>query len=183
WRELATVWGLALGDGDPCQAAEQQQVVCFRSSISTLALIRQLGRPGIVTLHDESHQPVYALLSGLSNEGATLRMGGLSHTVSLLSLAQMWQGDFATFWRAPPGYANRIVDAGSGPAADWLVARLATLQGDAPPGDKRAPDAALKSRVYAFQLAQGLKADGLAGPTTFMQLNRAIGVDEPHLQN
>ncbi len=183
WRELATVWGLALGDGDPCQAAEQQQVVCFRSSISTLALIRQLGRPGIVTLHDESHQPVYALLSGLSNEGATLRMGGVSHTVSLLSLAQMWQGDFATFWRAPPGYANRIVDAGSGPAADWLVARLATLQGDAPPGDKRAPDAALKSRVYAFQLAQGLKADGLAGPTTFMQLNRAIGVDEPHLQN
>ena len=34
-------------------------------------------------------------------------------------------------------------------------------------------DNAMKTRVQAFQLAQGLKPDGLAGPTTFMQLTRA----------
>ena len=37
-------------------------------------------------------------------------------------------------------------------------------------------------RVLAFQLAQGLPADGRPGPMTFMQLNRAAGVDEPRLQ-
>ena len=37
------------------------------------------------------------------------------------------------------------------------------------------------SQVQSFQTAQGLKADGIAGPTTFMLLNRATGVDEPRL--
>jgi general secretion pathway protein A len=44
-------------------------------------------------------------------------------------------------------------------------------------------DAALRSRLNAFQVAQGLKPDGLAGPLTLMQINRATGVDEPHLQD
>jgi general secretion pathway protein A len=49
-------------------------------------------------------------------------------------------------------------------------------------GASAAPnDAIWRSRVSAFQLSQGLKPDGLAGPTTFMQLNRATGVDEPRL--
>ena len=39
----------------------------------------------------------------------------------------------------------------------------------------------LAERVAAFQRAQGLTADGLAGAMTLMQLNRASGVDEPRL--
>ena len=42
-------------------------------------------------------------------------------------------------------------------------------------------DAALRARVARFQAAHGLTAAGRAGPTTFMQLNRATGVDEPRL--
>jgi general secretion pathway protein A len=40
----------------------------------------------------------------------------------------------------------------------------------------------LRERVWAFQVAQGLPPDGSAGPMTLMRLNRAAGVDEPHLQ-
>jgi general secretion pathway protein A len=36
--------------------------------------------------------------------------------------------------------------------------------------------------MLAFQLAQGLPADGRPGPLTFMQLNRVAEVDEPRLQ-
>ena len=32
WRELAAVWGLDVGDGDPCSAVQRQQLACFRSS-------------------------------------------------------------------------------------------------------------------------------------------------------
>ncbi|MGH6624980.1 MAG: ExeA family protein [Burkholderiaceae bacterium] len=181
WRELAASWNLALGDGDPCLAAQQQQVHCFRSGKSSLALIRQLGRPGILTLVDENRKPVYALLTGLTSQSATLALGGISQTVSLATLAQAWRGDFATFWRAPPGYSSDVVVGRSGPLADWLATQLATLQGSPQAPGKQAQDAPLKSRIHVFQLAQGLAPDGRAGPITFMQLNRAIGIDEPRL--
>jgi general secretion pathway protein A len=43
-------------------------------------------------------------------------------------------------------------------------------------------DAALKGWIHSFQLTQGLPTDGVAGPVTLMQLNRAVGIDEPRLQ-
>ena len=179
WRELAPEWKLALDDGDPCVAAVRAQVQCFRTLSSSLALIRQLDRPGILMLRDDSDRPVYALLTGLTNDTATLRMAGVSQTISLVSLATLWRGDFATFWRAPPGYNGKLIDAGSGPVATWLANQLTTLRGEHAPN--AGVDTGWKARVSAFQLSQGLKPDGLAGPTTFMQLNRASGVDEPRL--
>ena len=182
WRELAVEWKLALDDGDACAAAQRAQVQCFRSPSSNLALIRQLDRPGILMLHDANDRPVYALLTGLTEQSATLRVAGVSQTISLVSLARLWRGDFATLWRSPPGYTGRTVDASSGPVAAWLTTQLAGLRGQPPTADETG-DAGWRARISAFQLAQGLKPDGLAGPTTFMQLNRASGVDEPRLGN
>ena len=181
WRELAPDWQLTLGDGDPCPAAQRQQVHCFKSASSTLALIRQLGRPGILTLRDGDAAAVYAILTGLTDKTATLRTNGASQTVSLAALATLWQGDFATLWRAPEGYTALVGPGSSGAVVDRLTAQLAALDGSSPPAAGRPFDATLKARVTAFQLAQGLKADGWAGPTTFMQLNRASGVQEPRL--
>ena len=180
WRELAPEWKLTLDDGDPCTQAQRQQVHCFKSPSSNLALIRQLGRPGVLTLRDAQGRPVYALLTALSAQGATLRMGAVSRNVSLDALAQLWQGDFATFWRAPAGYQNRVIAGSSGPVVDALAAQLAASRGEAPPAAAVFGEP-LRAAVKTFQLAHGLKADGLAGPTTFMQLNRASGVDEPRL--
>ena len=181
WRDLAPAWDITVAEDDPCQAAQRQQVHCFRTPGSTLALIRQLGRPGILTLRDGSAAPVYATLTGLGEQTATLRMNGASKTVSLAMLATLWQGDFATFWRAPAGYSAMLGAGSSGPVVDELAAQLAALDGAPAPGARQTFDAALKARVNAFQLAQGLKPDGKAGPTTFMQLNRARGVKEPRL--
>lgn len=185
WRELAQAWKVTLADNeaDACQAAQLQQLQCFRTASSGLAQIRQLGRPGILILHDENDKTVYALLTGLTSETATLRMRGVSQTVSLASLAGLWRGEFATFWRAPPGYRDSGVDlaAEGGPGAAWLAAQLARLPAGARPAHTQQPGSALKAQVHAFQVAQGLKPDGVAGPVTLMQLNRATGVDEPRL--
>ena len=179
WRELATAWKvtLAADDAEPCAVAQRSGLQCFRSTSTTLALIRQLDRPGILTLRGADDKPVYALLTGLTTNSATLRLGNAPQTISLVSLATLWRGEFATFWRAPPGYTGRLVDAGSGTVATWVRTQLATLQGQ----PLATSDAAWKAQVSSFQLSQGLKPDGLAGPTTFMQLNRATGIDEPQL--
>jgi len=114
WRELAQAWGLQLGDGDPCTSVQQQQLRCYRGG-NTLATIRQLDRPGILTLYIEHERPVYVLLTGLNAQSAMLSLGGVLRVVSLADLAQVWRGDYATYWRAPPGYAAKAVEGNSGP--------------------------------------------------------------------
>ncbi|HEX7441885.1 MAG TPA: AAA family ATPase [Caldimonas sp.] len=181
WRELGLLWNLDLGAGEPCEAAQRRQVRCFKSA-STLAFVRTLGRPGILNLRDAENRTVYALLIGLTDQAAVLQMGGVSKTVSLASLAKLWQGDFATFWRVPPGYAGSVGEGDSGPVVDHLATQLASLTGDRDPIGKQTMNAALRAKVARFQSAHGLKALGTAGPTTFMQLNRATGLDEPALR-
>ncbi len=181
WHELAPLWKLPLSEGDPCQAAARHRVHCFRAS-GGLTLLRQLGRPAILTLQDENDKPVYSLLTQLTEQSATLRMGTLSQNISLASLARMWRGDFATYWLSPPGYPQTVTDGSTGPVVDHLATQLAALQGQPRPAGRQTFDAAMKAKVHAFQLAQGLKPDGIPGPTTFMQLNRITGAAEPRLQ-
>ena len=182
WQDLARVWTIAPGNGDPCAAAEKQQVRCYRTANATLALIRQLDRPGVLTLRDGANRPAYVMISGLANDSATLHIGGADHTVPLVVLADYWRGEFATFWRAPPSYAGAIVDSRAGPAARWTAEKLAAALGDTGPVGPQLDDATLRSWIHRFQLAQGLPSDGSAGPITLMQLNRANGVIEPRLQ-
>jgi general secretion pathway protein A len=181
WRELAQAWKATPGEGDPCRAMAREQLRCSRSNTS-LALIRQLGRPGIVTLDRQSTTPAYALLTALSSDSATLRAGGSEQTVTLAALAARWQGDFSTLWRSPAGYSALPLDGQSGPVIEWVAARLAAASGTALAAGRPVLDASLRARLRTFQLAQGLPADGLLGPMTFMQLNRAAGVEEPRLR-
>jgi general secretion pathway protein A len=191
-RELLPLWkvnlsgtgGLSDITGDACTAAQRSQVFCLRSK-SNLAVIRQLNRPGIVTLFDAKDQPHFALLTALTSQTATLRAAGVSRTVPLWALAAVWRGDFATLWKAPADYRAMLQVGSVGSGVRQLAVQLAALQGQAPPAvppnGVTVFDAAMKAKVDAFQVSQGLTPDGVVGPTTFMQLNRATGVDEPRL--
>lgn len=177
WRELAAAWKLDAPDAEPCQALLKERAPhqCFRSD-GGLALLRLLGRPAILTLRDGAGRPSYVLLTGLNGQQASVRAGARTQTVSLLALHKQWRGEFATLWRVPPGYQGRVT---TGPALAWLNEQLAKAFGEPPPADPQ--HAATQARVAAFQRAQGLRVDGLAGPVTLMQLNRAAGIDEPRL--
>jgi general secretion pathway protein A len=114
-----------------------------------------------------------------------LQVAGKLHTVRLVSLGRLWRGDFATYWRPPPGYSADLSDASSGTAVHRLASQLSLLDGVPAPLASAAPpvlDAALRTRVRAFQRAQGLKPDGQPGPMTFMQIDSATGEPEPRLQ-
>jgi general secretion pathway protein A len=182
WRQLASAWQLPATAGDPCQAAAAQQLLCYRAVNLSLPLIRQLGRPGILTLQRGDEPPVHAVLTGLNEQTATFQVDGQARTVPLLALGTLWRGDFATFWRPPPGYTGELGDRAGGPTVDWIARRLSRIDGaPLPPASGVILDPALKARLQAFQRAHGLRADGRPGPLTLMQLSHATGGDEPRL--
>ena len=182
WRALAPRWAAPEVDGntDPCGAWQADNLQCFNSSRTSLALIRQLDRPGILALAGPNGQKVFAVLQGLDGDNALLDIGGVPHAVPLDTLAGVWRGEFATLWRAPPGYPGARAASRSPVVAQWLDTQLGTLPGAGADGAAKA--GTLASRIYQFQLAQGLTPDGKVGPMTFMQLNRALGLNEPRLQ-
>lgn len=162
WRALATHWPGAAAADDPCAA--DGPLRCHRSAALTLAQIRQLDRPGLLTLVDPAGRPRSVLLVGLRERDALLRLGTDTVALPIDALAARWRGDFSTLWRRPAG-----TDA----------AAIAGQLG----GSEHDDAAAQRARIAAFQRAQGLSADGRAGPLTLMQLNRAAGVSEPRLEH
>jgi general secretion pathway protein A len=183
WRELAPSWKLTVSAQDPCLAALAQQLQCYRAANLTVPLLRQLGRPGILTLKAGNGPAVYAQVIGLNEQTATLRVGSDLHTVRLVALGRVWRGDFATFWRPPPGYTAELADGNRGEAIQKLASQLSRLDGVAAPTTEPLPlDASLRARIQAFQRAQGLKPDGQPGPMTFMQIDSATGENAPRLQ-
>ena len=181
WEQLAPVWGEKLEGDDPCLSAQLRQLHCFARP-SSMQEIKALDRPGVLALEDGKGQSGYAVLTRLDDDLATLSAAGATRTIALSALSEIWHGDFATFWRAPPGYTAKLVEGDSGPAVDWLAAQMAALHGTRPPKPGRSFGASLKAQVRKFQSAHGLAPDGRAGPLTLMQINRATGVDEPRLQ-
>lgn len=173
---------MTLPEGEPCRVAQQKNLYCYKSS-SGLAEIRQLDRPAILALRDDAGRMHYALLTGLTNAGATLHIGGANHTVSLVMLGRYFKGDFATFWRAPQTYRGKISYGDRGEEIDWLAAQLAKLAGTQAPIPNQPFGPATIQQVREFQLAQGLKGDGIVGPKTFMHLNNAAGIAEPRLKS
>jgi len=180
WQDLAALWQFELKAGDPCNQLYRARLVCFRNS-GGLSLLTQLDRPALLALQDGSGAIRHAVLTRLVGTEAWLQMGSNKVRVPLAVLSGLWRGDFATLWLAPEGYRAKVQLGQTGPVVDWLAEQLGRIDKQAA-GNPARFDHALQARLQAFQLTQGLKPDGVAGATTFMLINQAVGIEEPRLQ-
>ncbi len=173
---LAPRWGLEAGAlaERPC-APPAGEWRCWTARLSLPAL-RALDRPGVLQLLDDQGHPQALLLIRLDADSAWLQgaQGGPSRQ-PLLSLANRWSGDYLTLWRAPPGLRDTALPAAPEPAsARWLDAQLDAAGAE--------PNPSRSVRIGAFQRAEGLQADGRAGPLTLMRLAQRADPREPRLQ-
>ncbi len=178
-RELGELWGRKLPAGEPCAGAPRLELRCYQGR-GGLYELRQLDRPAIVALHD-GQRVGYAVLAGMDEQGATLSINGQRQKVSLGALATRFDGGFTTLWRAPRAFRDEVHPGDSGADVDWIAARLAALDKREAPRAGQPFDAPTRRLLRAFQEQQNLKADGVAGPRTWMRLNQLGGVDEPRL--
>ncbi|MFN4115716.1 MAG: ExeA family protein [Inhella sp.] len=171
---LAPRWGLA-ADALPAQpcAPPAGEWRCWTARLSLPAL-RALDRPGVISLLDDEGRSQPLLLLRLEADSAWLQgPGGEPQPHPLLSLANRWGGDYLTLWRAPPGLREAAVPP-DGELAAWLDRRLEAAGVPA--------QATRSARVATFQRAEGLQADGRAGPLTLMRLAHRADPQEPRLQ-
>ncbi|MDQ6627669.1 MAG: peptidoglycan-binding protein, partial [Pseudomonadota bacterium] len=195
WRALAALWriaadvdadagagaGAGAGSGSVCAAAARRQVHCSKLP-ATSALLRSLDRPGFLNLRDGEGKAVSVVLLALDGDTAIVAgRDGVRHSVAWNALRSLWRGEFGTLWRVPTGYTTALGEGASGPLVDRLATQLASVAGEPQPVGVQSFDAAMRDMLLRFQSTHGLTADGKAGPATFMQINRATGVDEPKL--
>jgi general secretion pathway protein A len=144
-----------------------------------MATIRELDRPSLLRLVDERGRVAHALVTGVAGDQATVSVGGNERSIASTELARVWRGEIATLWRAPPAFRDGDLADSTPAGTTWIAERLAARDGVPLASGKDA----LRARIAAFQLAQGLTPDGLAGPLTVMQLARASQDDEPRLRH
>ena len=178
-RELASLWGQELPAGDACQAGLKLSLRCHQGK-GGLYELRLLDRPAILTLRDGASVG-YAVLTAMDDSSVTLRLNGKSQTIGVAALAARFDGAFTTFWKMPRFYRDQVARGEQGPDVDWIAARLAQLNGAAAPAAGQPLDAQSFELLRRFQAQQNLKADGVAGPRTYMRLNQLSGVAEPRL--
>jgi general secretion pathway protein A len=178
-RELAALWGQPLAGEKACEAALRLDLRCHQGR-GGLYELRMLDRPAVVTLHD-GPRTGYAVLSALDATGVTLSAGARRERIDLATFVARFGGEFTTFWRMPRGFRDELAEGDRGPDVDWLAARLAQLNKAQAPKADRPLDASTREWLRRFQAAQNLKADGVAGPRTYMRLNQLSGVPEPRL--
>lgn len=178
-RELATLWGSPLPEGDACQSGAKANLRCHQGR-GGLYDLRQLDRPAVLTLHDGATTS-YALLTAMDNNSATLQVNGRRQKIGVAGLALRFDGAYTTFWKMPRSFRDEVGSGEQGADVDWIGARLAQINGTSAPPANRVLGAATLEQLRRFQQQQHLKADGVAGPRTYMRLNQLTGVSEPRL--
>jgi general secretion pathway protein A len=178
-RELAALWGQPLSGGEPCQAALKLNLRCHQGR-GGLYELRLLDRPAIVALHDGARIG-YAVLVSMDATSVTLSANGKRQSIGLAALAPLFDGEYTTFWRMPRGFREQVAAGDTGPDVDWIAERLAQLNKVRPPVVDQPFGKRTQEMLRDFQARQNLKADGVAGPRTYMLLNQLTGVEEPRL--
>lgn len=184
-RALAALWGPSFANiagSNPkatCEAALRANLRCHQGR-GGLYELRLLDRPAVVTLHD-GPRTGYAVLVGMDDDGVLLAVDGRRERVAIAAFVARFGGEFTTFWRMPGAFRDMVGQGDRGPDVDWIAQRLAGLNQATAPALDQPLDARTKEWLSAFQAAQDLKADGVAGPRTYMRLNQLSGVVEPRL--
>ncbi len=177
FASLFSLWGTEYqpGGGLACEQADARGLSCVwqRGSLAQLKLI---NRPAILSLIDGEGGTHQVVLSGLRDDGAKLLVAGDEAEVPIAELADYWFGEFLVLWRPQTGTLRPLRAGMRGDDVRWLRQGLEQLSGQpatAETGDYF--DAELEQLVENFQRSRRLAVDGVAGLQTQLVLDSALG--------
>jgi general secretion pathway protein A len=177
FNSLFSLWGAQYqaGTGHACEQAGVHGLSCVwqRGSLAQLKLI---NRPAILTLIDTDGAPHQVVLTGLDGAAAQILIGAQEARVPVAELADYWFGEFLVLWRPQNGELRPLRAGMRGDDVRWLRQGLEHLHGlpaSSETGDIF--DAELERMVEDFQRSRRLAVDGVAGLQTLLVLDSALG--------
>ncbi|MDD2557359.1 MAG: AAA family ATPase [Desulfuromonadaceae bacterium] len=199
------IWSPSLWDNATRSAAAQQLFLLWNMPYSTeetdidtaanrvglsnferrgsLATLRELNRPAILTLQDDAGNTRYATLTGLNTTSALLTFGEHIVRIPAAELVKHWRGEFILLWQAPPEYSTPVYPGHQGEIIHWLERQLAIINQRQPSTTaQRSLGGTLLDELRQFQASKGLTPDGILGPVTLIHLNNVTSNTHPRLQ-
>jgi general secretion pathway protein A len=168
-------------DAPPCLQVRKSGLRCLVSSTDWTNLLG-MNRPLLLQLKQDD-QSRLLLLKHVDGNWLLVSSGSQDGVITQSQLKRHWTGGYVLLWR-PLAEIALIGEGSSGSAVTWLRKRLEYVDGIKPPAieGKDRFDNKLEDRLKAFQLQQGLTADGVAGQQTLIHLNNlAIPAGTPTL--
>lgn len=185
YRAVFERWGADYtieSDQIPCDFAPTVGLQCLRRN-GGWSEVDNLNTPLILELWDDQSLPYFAALLSAENDQYMLQIGDRAETVTPRDLRDHWFGDYVVLWQTPPNYLGSLREGDRHPSVAWLHSNIARLLPDQPLG---APDdffdAELHSAVMAFQTGEGLLADAIVGPLTWIRLSDRLNLPAPKLR-
>jgi general secretion pathway protein A len=184
FKYLFSQWNITdVPDGNvhACINAERHGLWCLEGP-GNLDIIRNINRPAVLTLHDDSGNEFFAALTAINMDTATLRIGTETLTVSTSDINSHWLGEYTLFWRPPSNYRSKMLPGDKGPLIQWLEERMSLVNNRTPRSSEDLTfDNDLVMEVKKFQVTEGLVPDGVVGFRTLIHLNTVTGNKVPVL--
>lgn len=136
-------------------------------------LLRRYNRPALLTMKKEHGEGGTLALVEMNKEHAIVATSDGPRKVSYQEMESYWDGEFVILWRPPLEGVSLITEGSAQWAVKWLTEALRRFDGKDYP--VTVFDRDTQQRLRNFQQSQGLVADGIAGPRTFIHLNTLSG--------
>jgi len=179
-RALFEAWGqeYRAGARAPCEQAADAGLACLAQRGSWSGL-RQMDRPAILTLVDDTGQEHDVVLTAIQDGTAELSIGGVRVTHPVAEITNAWFGDSFLLWRPVDGTPVAFGPGSRGPGVAWLRSSLASIDGAYATATPESDvfDAELEMVVKRFQRDHRLDVDGLAGQQTQILINSQLAVE------
>ncbi|MBT1444460.1 AAA family ATPase [Shewanella sp. JM162201] len=177
---LFGAWGLSpVMSLSPCESAREQGLSCFQQQGTWFNLVK-LNFPAVAYMMDDGGQEFFATVLERDGDELLLQLAEQQLWVNRDWFNRHFTGTFELLWQAPSYSPREIGVTSPQPEVQWLENGLAKVE-NATPRLVSQFDSDLEIRLKQFQRQHGLKADGIAGSQTLMQLNLYLSAEGPRL--
>jgi general secretion pathway protein A len=153
-----------------CEYGHQAGLRCVLRA-GTWTVLRRFSLPAILPLRARGGEEQYVVLTDLDGERATLQIGEHRLVVTTVEIERLWDGPFVMIWKPPVAGPIPLAPGMRGRDVLWLRQTLVEIAGQpVSAGASQVYDEDLKRQVAAFQQAESLTPDGIAGEETLVRL-------------